>query len=80
MAVKDQLKFSLAISPALNDIINEIADKTHASISDVLLRSIMLMKVAVKEMEQGNYIGIIDKNKEIKMRITGLSDARHEVV
>lgn len=65
------IRLSLDVSPELNNILDEMAEKTCSSKSDILRKSIALMEVAVQEKEKGNHIGIVKDQKVIK-EIIGL--------
>ena len=69
---KQQIRLSLDVSPELNDILEDMADKTHSSKSEVLRKSIVLMEVAVREKAMGNHLGVVSKNQEIVKEIVGL--------
>jgi predicted transcriptional regulator len=67
-----QIRLSLDVSPELNRIIDEMAEKTHSSKSEVLIKSIALMKVAVQERDKDNHLAIVNQNQEIIKEIVGL--------
>lgn len=69
---KKQIRLSLDVSPGLNNVIDDMAKKTHSSKSEVLRKSIALMEVAVQEKTRGNHLGVVDKNQKIIKEIVGL--------
>ena len=69
---KKQIRLHLDVSPEFFYAIDEIAKKTHSSNSDVLIKSIALMEVAVQEKEKGNHLGVVDKDQKILKEIVGL--------
>ena len=71
MSIK-HIRLSLDVSLELNDILEDMADKTHSTKSDVLRKSIVLMGVAVEEKVKGNHLGVISANQEIVKEIVGL--------
>ena len=50
-----KVRLSLDVSSELNDTLDEMAEKTCSSKSDVLRKSIALMEVAVQEKSKGNH-------------------------
>lgn len=68
---KSQIRLSLDVSPELNNVLDEMAEKTHTTKSEVLRKSIALMEVAVQEKERGNHLGVF-KDHQIIKEIIGL--------
>jgi hypothetical protein len=67
------MRFLLDVSPELNKMLDNMAEKTHTGTkSDVLLKSIVLMDVAIQEKEKGNHLAIVDKDQKIIKEIVGL--------
>lgn len=66
------IRLSLDVSSELNNALEEVANKTHSSKSDVLRKSIVLLEMAVKEREKGNHLGVFNSNNEIVKEIVGL--------
>jgi hypothetical protein len=56
-----KVRLSLDVSTELNDLLEELAYKTHSSKSDVLRKAIALMELAVIAKEQGRTIGVAEK-------------------
>ncbi len=69
---RKQIRLSLDVSPELNELLDEMADKTHSSKSELLRKSIALMEVAVQEKERGNHLSIVNKSQQIIKEIVGL--------
>lgn len=69
---KKPIRLSLDVSPELNSVLDEMAEKTHSSKSEILRKSIALMEVAVQEKEKGNHLGIVSKDQKILKEIVGL--------
>ena len=55
-----------------NNIIDEIAQKTYSSKSEVLRKSIILMGVAITEQEQGNHLSIVNSDQKVIKEIIGI--------
>ena len=66
------IRLSLDVSPELNSTLDDIAEKIHASKSEVLRKSIALMEVAVQEKEKGNHLGVVGRDQKIVKEIVGL--------
>lgn len=72
MSSRSHVRLSLDVSSEVNDTLDEMAEKLHASKSDVLRKSIALMEVAIREKGRGNHLGVVDKNQKILKEIVGL--------
>jgi predicted transcriptional regulator len=68
----DKVRLSLDVSAELNKTLEELADKTMGSKSDVLRKAIALMEVAVEAKEKGENVGVVNKKGELVTRIVGL--------
>jgi len=69
---RKQIRLSLDVSPELNNMLDDMAEKTHASKSEVLRKSITLMEVAVQEKSKGNHLGVVGKDQKIIKEIIGI--------
>lgn len=67
-----QVRLSLDVSPELNGVLDDMAEKIHASKSEVLRKSIALLEVALQEKENGNHLGVVSKDQRIIKEIIGL--------
>ena len=70
--MSNPIRLSIDVSPELNHLLDEMAEKTHSSKSDLLVKSIALMRVAVQEIENGNYLGILNKEEKLLKQIVGI--------
>lgn len=66
------VRLSLDVSSELNELLEEVASKTHSSKSDALRKSILLLDVAVREKSNGNHLGVFNSKNEIVKEIVGL--------
>lgn len=66
------VRLSLDVSSELNTMLDEMAEKTHSSKSELLRKSIVLMEVAVREKEKGNHLSVVSNNQKIIKEIVGL--------
>lgn len=71
-AERGKVRLSLDISVELNDLLEELAEKTGGTKSDVLRRAITLMEVAVEAKRQGKKFGIAEKDQPLATEIIGL--------
>jgi hypothetical protein len=60
------IKMSLHLSPDANSLLEEISEKGHMSKSDVLRKSVILMKFFIDSKEKGHHLILVnDKNEKI---------------
>jgi predicted transcriptional regulator len=68
----DKVRLSLDVSTELNKTLEELAEKTSGSKSDVLRKAIALMEVAVEAKEHGQNVGVVDKKGALVTKIVGV--------
>ena len=68
---KKNVRLSLDVSSELNDVIESVADETHASKSEVLRKSIALLVMAVREKRLGHHLGVFNAKQKIVKEIVG---------
>jgi len=61
---RDKVRLSLDVSPELNHLLEELADQTGTTKSDVLRKAIALMDVAVDAKREGKRVYISDRAPE----------------
>lgn len=59
------VRLNLDLSPELNQILDELAEKIGTSKSDVLRQAIMLMQIMVTAKEETKKLGVIEANQLI---------------
>ncbi len=64
-------RITLVVSDELNQALEELAKDIESSKSDVLRKSISLIKMAVNEKKAGNHLGVFDSQKKIVKEIIG---------
>ena len=64
-------RITLVVSDELNEVLDELAKDTESSKSDVLRKSISLIKMAVNEKKAGNHLGVFDNQQKIVKEIIG---------
>jgi hypothetical protein len=63
-APRDRVRLSLDVSTELNNLLQELADETGTTKSDVLRKAIALMDVAVDAKREGKRVFISDHAPE----------------
>ncbi len=71
-AERNKVRLSLDISSELNTLLEQLAETTGGTKSDVLRKAIALMEVAVEAKRQGKKFGIADKDQQLATEIVGL--------
>ncbi len=73
---KERIRLSLDVSPELNELIEDLADRTDGTKSDVLRRAIALMDVAVRANESGKRVGVAETAQGLTTEFVGLGVRR----
>lgn len=73
---KNRIRLSLDVSPELNDLIEDLAERTDGTKSDVLRRAIALMDVAVRATESGKKVGVAETDQGLTTEFVGLGVRR----
>lgn len=76
---EDMVRLNLDLSPELNEILEELANKIGGSKSDVLRQAITLMQVMVIAKEQTNKLGIAEADQLIANEIIMASEASPKI-
>lgn len=69
---KTKIRLSLDVSPELNETLDELAQKTGTTKSDILRKAIALMEVAVEAKEKHNRLGVFDEEQHLVREIVGI--------
>lgn len=69
---RTKVHFSLDVSPDLNALLDKLATNIGGTKSDVLLKAIALMELAVDANRQGKKFGIAEKDQPLAMEIVGI--------
>lgn len=70
------VRFNLDLSPELNQILNELAEKIGTSKSDVLRQAITLMQIMVTAKEETKKLGVPEANQLIVNEIIFSSEEK----
>ena len=65
MKARPEVRLSLIVSPELNGTLNELAERSHATKSEVLRKAIALFDVAAQAKQKGHRIGILDQDDKV---------------
>jgi predicted transcriptional regulator len=72
MEARPELRLSLIVSPELNDTLNELAERSHTTKSEVLRKAIALFDVAAEAKKKDQRIGILDQDDKVVKEIVGI--------
>lgn len=66
------VRLTLELSPELNASLENIAERTCSSKSDILRKAIALIEVAVRAKEEGRRFGVAQPGQELATEVVGL--------
>lgn len=69
---KATVRLSLAVSPELNERLEQLAAAGHTTKSEILRKSIALFDVVAEAKAEKKRIGIFDQDKHLQTEIVGL--------
>jgi predicted transcriptional regulator len=69
---KNTVRVSLEMSEELNQKLEEMADLTHNSKSELLRKAIALMELAIDAKRAGKKFGIAEKDQILSTEIVGI--------
>ena len=69
---KETVRLSLAVSPELNDRLEQLAAAGHTSKSEILRKAIALFDVVAEAKSEKRRFGILDQNKQLVTEIVGI--------
>ena len=72
VAVPHEIRLSLAVSPELNERLEQLASSGHMTKSELLRRAIALFDVVAEAKSAKKRIGILDQNKNLETEIVGI--------
>jgi predicted transcriptional regulator len=71
-ADKVKVRLNFVVSSEINETLEELANKTGGTKTEVFRRAIALMEVIVDAKEQGKKVGIADKDRNLVTEIVGI--------
>lgn len=66
------VRLSLAVSPELNDRLEQLASSGHTTKSEILRKAIALFDVVAEAKTERKRFGILDQNKQLVTEIVGI--------
>ena len=69
---QSSVRLSLAVSPELNQRLEELATSGHITKSEVLRKAIALFDVVAEAKSEKKRFGILDQNKNLLTEIVGI--------
>lgn len=69
---KVKVRLNFVVSSEINETLEELANKTGGTKTEVFRRAIALMEVIVDAKEQGKKVGITDKDRNLLTEIVGI--------
>jgi predicted transcriptional regulator len=69
---KVKVRLNFVVSSEINETLEELANKTGGTKTEVFRRAIALMEVIVDAKEQGKKVGITDKDRNLVTEIVGI--------
>lgn len=72
MGAAEKIRLTLDVSQELNRTLEELAEQTGSTKSDLLRRAIALMEVAVDAKQKGQNLTVSDKQDKVVTKIVGL--------
>ena len=69
---RESVRLSLAVSPELNDRLEQLAAAGHTSKSEILRKAIALFDVVAEAKSEKKRFGIQDQNKILLTEIVGI--------
>lgn len=69
---RETIRLSLAVSPELNDRLEQLATSSHTSKTEILRKAIALFDVVAEAKSEKKRFGILDQNKKLVTEIVGI--------
>jgi predicted transcriptional regulator len=71
-SAKAEVRLSLIVSPELNATLERLAERAHATKSDILRKAIALFDVAAEAKENDQRLAILDRDGKVVKEIVGI--------
>lgn len=69
---REPIRFSLIVSPELNELLEDLARAGQTTKTDVLRRAIGLFDIAIEARRNNKHLGILDQDNNLEAEIVGL--------
>jgi len=70
--MSDKVRLNLQVSSELNNVLEEIADSSGSTKTDVIRQALALMKVAHNAKKNGKHLGLVADADKLDTEIIGL--------
>jgi len=67
-----KVRLTLDVTDELNERLNDLAEQTGGSKSELLRKAIALVEVAVNAKRSGRHVAVVDKDDKVVTTIVGL--------
>lgn len=68
----DKVRLSLEVTTELNRTLEELATQVGGTKSDAIRKAIALLSVAIEGKQQGQSMGLVDRDNKLVTRIVGV--------
>lgn len=69
---KETVRLSLTLSPELNERLEQLANSSHTTKTEILRKAIALYDVVAEAKTEKKRFGILDQNKHLLTEIVGI--------
>lgn len=70
--MSEKVRLNLQVSSELNSVLEEIAESSMSSKTDVIRQALALMKVAHSAKQKGKHLGLVSDSSKLETEIVGL--------
>ena len=70
--MSEKVRLNLQVSSELNSVLEEIAESSMSSKTDVIRQALALMKVAHNAKQKGKHLGLVTDSSKLDTEIVGL--------
>ncbi len=68
----EKVRLNLQVSQELSNVLDEIAESSGGSRTDVIRQALALMKVAHEARKDGRHLGLVSERSKLDTEIVGL--------
>jgi hypothetical protein len=65
-------RLMMEVSPELVELLDKLAERSHTSRIEILRKAIALLDVSIQAKDEGQKIGILDKDDKLIQEIVGI--------
>ena len=69
---RGSIRMSCEMSPELSNRLNEIANGSHLTVSDLMRRAVALLDMAYRAKQDGHKLGVFDANRQLITEFTNI--------